>query len=72
MFGAGNPPIARCMARHPSTPSSNREHQPANRGAASVEYALLIGLIALTIILAVALLGTNLLALFQDAASSFA
>jgi pilus assembly protein Flp/PilA len=43
-----------------------------DEGATAVEYALLVGLIALVIIVGVTLLGTNLLARFNQAASSVA
>ena len=42
----------------------------AERGATAVEYALMVMLIALVIIAAVALLGTNLSAFLTSAASS--
>lgn len=40
------------------------------RGATAVEYGLLVGLIAVVIIAAVALLGTRLQVLFQGAVSA--
>jgi pilus assembly protein Flp/PilA len=40
------------------------------RGATAVEYALMAGLIALAIIVAVTLLGTNLSAFFEDVANN--
>ena len=43
---------------------------PEDRGATSVEYALIASLIAVVIVTAVALLGGNLLGLYDDAASS--
>ena len=42
----------------------------ADRGAVAVEYALLAALIAVVIIAAVVFLGTNLLGLFSETASS--
>ncbi len=48
-----------------------RRVKPAvEEGATAVEYALMVGLIALVIIAAVTLLGTNLSAFFSTAASS--
>ena len=41
---------------------------PVEGGATAVEYALMVGLIALVIIAAVTLLGTNLSAFFTNAA----
>ena len=41
-----------------------------DRGATAAEYALLAALIAIVIIVAVALLGTNLVGLYDEAASS--
>lgn len=41
-----------------------------DRGATAVEYGLMVALIAIVIIVAVALLGTNLSTLFHSAASS--
>ena len=40
------------------------------RGATAVEYGLMVALIAIVIIVAVALLGTNLSGIFNDTASS--
>ncbi len=40
------------------------------KGATAVEYGLMVALIAVVIIVAVALLGTNLSTLFNDVASS--
>ena len=40
------------------------------RGATAVEYGLMVALIAIVIIVAVALLGTNLSTLFNSAATS--
>ena len=40
-----------------------------DRGATAVEYGLLVGLIAVVIIVGVTLLGTKLLALFNNIAS---
>ncbi|WP_082592511.1 MULTISPECIES: Flp family type IVb pilin [unclassified Phycicoccus] len=40
------------------------------RGATAVEYGLMVALIALVIIVAVALLGTNLSTIFHDGATS--
>ena len=42
----------------------------AERGATAVEYALMVALIALVIIVAVTLLGNNLSGLFNTAANS--
>ena len=42
-----------------------------DRGATSVEYALLASLIAVVVIVAVVLLGTNLFGLFNDTATSY-
>jgi len=42
----------------------------SERGATAVEYALMIGLIAVFIVTAVAALGTNVTALFAKVASS--
>jgi pilus assembly protein Flp/PilA len=44
----------------------------ADRGATAVEYALIASLIAVVIVLAVLLLGSNLLDLFDTSASSYA
>ena len=41
-----------------------------DRGATAVEYGLLVGLIAVVIIAAVTLLGTNLKAMFNNIATS--
>ena len=41
-----------------------------DRGATAVEYGLMVALIAIVIIVAVALLGTNLNSLFNKVASS--
>ena len=41
-----------------------------DRGATAVEYGLIVALIAVVIIVAVALLGNNLLGIFNEAASS--
>jgi pilus assembly protein Flp/PilA len=41
-----------------------------DRGASAVEYGLLVALIAIIIIVAVSLLGTNLSTIFNTAASS--
>ena len=41
-----------------------------DRGATAVEYGLMVALIAVVIIVAVALLGTNLNTLFQKVAAS--
>ena len=41
-----------------------------DRGATAVEYGLIVALIAVVIIVAVALLGNNLLGIFNKAASS--
>ena len=43
---------------------------PHDRGATAVEYALMIGFIALVIIAAVTLLGTNLSGFFRSASTS--
>ena len=43
---------------------------PGDRGATAVEYGLMVALIAIVIIVAVALLGTNLNSLFQTVAVS--
>ena len=40
------------------------------RGATAVEYGLMVGLIAIVIIVAVALLGTNLSSIFNTGATS--
>jgi pilus assembly protein Flp/PilA len=42
----------------------------AERGATAVEYGLMVALIAIVIIVAVALLGTNLSTLFHGVATS--
>ncbi len=42
----------------------------SDRGATAVEYGLIVALIAVVIIVAVALLGNNLLGVFNKAASS--
>jgi len=42
----------------------------SEHGATAVEYGLMVALIALVIIVAVALLGTNLSTLFNNAANS--
>ena len=57
--------------RNSTTPSGGlpaRLHD--ERGATAVEYALMAGLIALVIIVAVTLLGTNLSALFETVANN--
>jgi pilus assembly protein Flp/PilA len=41
-----------------------------DRGATAVEYGLMVALIAIVIIVAVTLLGTNLSSLFNNAATS--
>jgi pilus assembly protein Flp/PilA len=41
----------------------------SDRGATAVEYGLMVALIAIVIIVAVTLLGTNLSSLFNDVAS---
>jgi pilus assembly protein Flp/PilA len=41
-----------------------------DRGATAVEYGLIVALIAVVIIVAVALLGNNLLGIFNEVASS--
>ena len=43
---------------------------PREKGATAVEYGLMVALIAIVIIVAVALLGTNLSTLFNKAATS--
>jgi len=43
--------------------------QDRDRGATAVEYGLMVALIAIVIIVAVTLLGTNLSSLFQDVAT---
>ncbi|MFI6101318.1 Flp family type IVb pilin [Lentzea sp. NPDC051213] len=43
-----------------------------DRGATAVEYGLMVALIAIVIIAAVTLLGTNLLALFNQIAAELA
>jgi pilus assembly protein Flp/PilA len=43
--------------------------QNRDRGATAVEYGLMVALIAIVIIVAVTLLGTNLSSLFQDVAT---
>jgi pilus assembly protein Flp/PilA len=44
----------------------------SERGASAVEYGLLVALIAIIIIVAVSLLGSNLSAIFNKTASSIA
>ena len=44
--------------------------QSSERGATAVEYALMVALIAIVIIIAVALIGTNLKTVFNNAATS--
>jgi pilus assembly protein Flp/PilA len=59
------------MKRHSTTPEGGlpaRLHD--EQGATAVEYALMVGLIALVIIVAVTLLGTNLSTLFEDVANN--
>nr|WP_294690334.1 Flp family type IVb pilin [uncultured Friedmanniella sp.] len=51
------------------TTVSARFEKRADRGATAVEYGLLVGLIAVVIIVGVTMLGTELLALFNDVAS---
>jgi pilus assembly protein Flp/PilA len=51
----------------PDTPDAHRD----DRGASSVEYGLLVGLIAIVIVVAVTLLGTNTRDLFSTAATMF-
>ena len=46
--------------------------KPGEKGQDAAEYALLIGLIAVVIITAVALLGTNLATLFSGIVTAFA
>ena len=45
-------------------------HAKRERGATAVEYGLMVALIAIVIIVAVALLGTNLSTLFNTVAGS--
>ena len=47
---------------------SERLDNRKDRGATAVEYGLMVGLIAIAIIIAVRLLGTNLSTLFNDVA----
>lgn len=47
---------------------SDRLDNRKDRGATAVEYGLMVGLIAIAIIIAVRLLGTNLSTLFNDVA----
>jgi pilus assembly protein Flp/PilA len=59
------------VKRNSTTPNGGlpaRLHD--ERGATAVEYALMAGLIALAIIVAVTLLGTNLTAFFEDVANN--
>lgn len=46
--------------------------QTADRGATAVEYGLMVALIAVVIVTAVALLGTNLETLFTEVAGDIA
>jgi pilus assembly protein Flp/PilA len=48
------------------------KHEDDDRGATAVEYGLMVALIAIVIIAAVTLLGTNLLALFNEIAAELA
>lgn len=50
---------------------SNRlsERMQADKGATAVEYALIVGLIAVVIILAVAFLGDTISGIFEDVGS---
>lgn len=50
-------------------PTGRLRRTPPDQGATAVEYALMLALIALVIIGAVTLLGTNLSAFFADAAT---
>ena len=57
--------------RNPTTPSGGLPARLSDElGATAVEYALMVGLIAIAIIFAVTLLGTNLSAFFQDVADN--
>ncbi|MCW2812300.1 MAG: hypothetical protein JWP61_2758 [Friedmanniella sp.] len=53
---------------HMVQPRLSRLAEKKERGATAVEYGLLVGLIAVVIIVAVRLLGNNLLALFNNIA----
>ena len=48
----------------------NTKLASSEKGATAVEYGLMVALIAIVIIVAVALLGTNLSTLFNNTASS--
>ncbi len=58
--------LARSAALLARTPVARGE-----RGATAVEYALMIGFVAIVIVAAVTVLGRNLSSLFQTAATSF-
>jgi pilus assembly protein Flp/PilA len=45
-------------------------HQSSERGATAIEYGLMVSLIAVVVVVVVSLLGTNLNALFNQAAAS--
>lgn len=47
-----------------------REHTNSDRGAAAVEYGLLVGLIAAVIVGVVAIFGTDLKSIFTNTSSS--
>jgi len=49
-----------------------RRRRPSEEGASSVEYAILVSLIAIVILVAVALLGSNLSTMFKNSCSSVA
>lgn len=53
-----------------NTVASMRRLLRDDRGATAAEYALIASLIAIVVVASVALLGTNLLGLYDNAASS--
>ncbi len=56
--------------RSPIAALSNRALRRAEKGATAVEYGLMVALIAIVIITAVVILGTNLSSLFAQMAGS--
>ncbi len=58
------------MTKVMSTLLIKAQSSKGERGATAVEYGLMVALIAVVIIVAVALVGTNLSTLFTDVANS--
>ena len=55
---------------HSFVANQNTKLESSEKGATAVEYGLMVALIAIVIIVAVALLGTNLSTLFHNSATS--